>query len=97
MKPTASACLAISAAMLLLCSTGEARTRPHYGDTLRVETRASAAESDSLRSLVAESLTCLDPQGRVRPLLLIVGSLKTAIADGNSLSIHEYRCTMARR
>jgi peptide/nickel transport system substrate-binding protein len=69
MKPTASACLAISAAMLLLCSTGEARTRPHYGDTLRVETRASAAESDSLRSLVAESLTCLDPQGRVRPLL----------------------------
>src|SRR4051794_36036622 len=69
MKPTPSACLAISAALLLLCSTGEAGTRPHYGDTLRVETRAPAAESDSLRSLVAESLTSLDPQGRILPLL----------------------------
>lgn len=69
MRRTRSTCLAISAALLLAALPVAARTRPHYGGALRVETRAGAADSDQLRSLIAESLTALDDQGRVLPLL----------------------------
>jgi peptide/nickel transport system substrate-binding protein len=69
MRRTPSTCLAISAALLLFATPVLARTRPRYGGVLRMETRTTAADSDQLRSLVIESLTSLDAQGQVHPLL----------------------------
>lgn len=68
MKPIASICLAISIA-LIAAPAAMARTRPHYGGVLRIETRAMAPDSPQLQALVAEPLAELDDQGRVRPLL----------------------------
>jgi peptide/nickel transport system substrate-binding protein len=69
MRLTLSNYLAISAALLLFVTPASSRMRPHYGGTLRIEMRGSAAESDQLRTLVAESLTLLDERGEVHPLL----------------------------
>jgi peptide/nickel transport system substrate-binding protein len=47
-----------------------ARTRPRYGGTLRVEVSGSLWDPNSVaRSLVSETLTTLDGEGRVQPWL----------------------------
>src|SRR5512140_986704 len=69
MRRTRSTLLAISVSLLLAVAPCTARTRPHYGSVLRVQIRAGAPDSDQVRSLVAESLTALDEQGRVLPSL----------------------------
>lgn len=61
--------LAISALVASsLCM--QARTRPHYGGTVRVETRSANWMAEPyLRALVADTLTTLDGRGAVQPLL----------------------------
>ncbi len=63
--------LAISSLVLTLAGAAAARTRPHYGDTVRVESGGSAASPERAiaASLVAETLTSVDAMGRVQPLL----------------------------
>ncbi len=69
MKRTASICLAISLALMAAAKPAEARLRPRYGGTLRVEARAAAADSALLASLTSETLTGLDDSGKLRPWL----------------------------
>lgn len=69
MKRTASICLAISLIALWPAAPAWARLRPRYGGTLRVETRAQAADSAMLAALTTETLTRLDDRGTVKPLL----------------------------
>lgn len=63
--------LAISSLVLTFASAAGARTRPHYGGTVRVESGGSSvsAERAITASLVAETLTSVDAMGRVQPLL----------------------------
>src|ERR1035441_5637920 len=62
-------------AVLLIASAGTvfARTRPHYGGTLRVETQADPWQAgDRLgRRLVFDSLTRVDSSGAVQPALAV--------------------------
>jgi peptide/nickel transport system substrate-binding protein len=69
MKRTRLKSLVISVALLMAGSSAFARTRPHYGGVLKVETRAPAVESSQLRALATESLTAVDDSGRVLPWL----------------------------
>lgn len=61
--------------LLTVASTqvAPARTRPHYGGTLRVETQADAWQkyASPARRLVFEGLTRVDPAGVVRPALAV--------------------------
>jgi hypothetical protein len=58
---TALRWLAISSLLLAMPGEGVARTRPHYGGTLRLEMGAADwQENDSLFTLVAETLTYVD-------------------------------------
>jgi len=57
--------LAISSLWLLLVAVAEARTRPHYGGTVRVE----SSSTTNAVGLVTESLTAVDATGRAQPLL----------------------------
>ena len=67
---TPSRLLAISSLGLALAGTADARTRPHYGGELRVE---SATPNSSIGTIAAdfvtESLTSIDSDGQVQPLL----------------------------
>lgn len=67
--------LAISCllATLGLSTTASARTRPHYGGTLRVETAGDPWQRPSgiARRLVFDGLTSLDADGSVRPALAV--------------------------
>src|SRR4051794_1170092 len=71
MRRTAFQLLVISSAALLLSVAVYGRTRPRYGDTLRVETRASVSEyegaPDLLTGLVFETLVTTDGGGRPAP------------------------------
>ena len=77
--PTASRWLArrslLCAAAILLSaapSTLLAGTRPHYGGTLRVETRAANwQEVEWLNALTFETLTAVDGHGQAQPLLAL--------------------------
>lgn len=75
MKRTASRLLAIASVTALALGTAQARTRPHYGDTLRAETSAVAAAGDRspevLVGVVFETLVTIDDQGRPQPGLAI--------------------------
>jgi peptide/nickel transport system substrate-binding protein len=64
---------AISFFLVLVCICAGARTRPHYGGTLRVEIEGDAwSSSDGLaRRLVMDGLTALDAQGIVEPALAV--------------------------
>lgn len=64
---------AISLLFLSLALTASARTRPHYGGTLRAEVEGDPWNGpDGLaRSLIYDGLTRLDPDGSVRPALAV--------------------------
>ena len=63
--------LAISCLLVALAVPALARTRPHYGGTLRVEIEGDPWQRpDGLpRRLVFDGLTVLDANGSVRPAL----------------------------
>lgn len=62
--------LAISSILLAMIAEGAARTRPHYGGTLRLEMDAAFwQDDDALFLLVAETLTYVDSYGEAQPLL----------------------------
>jgi MarR-like DNA-binding transcriptional regulator SgrR of sgrS sRNA len=72
---TASRYLALSSlgfALIVALSLGaQARTRPHYGGTLRLETRTAPTVTPALRAAVAETLVTLDAQGNPQPALAL--------------------------
>lgn len=62
--------LAISGVMLCVALAASARTRPHYGGTLRIEIRGDAWAPNGLaRRLVLNTLTDLGPEGAAQPSL----------------------------
>lgn len=64
--------IVISGVMLCAMFSASARTRPHYGGTLRVEIRGDAWSVDGLaRRLVLNTLTSLDREGAARPALAL--------------------------
>ena len=66
---TALRLLAVSA-LLAASLSAQARTRPHYGGTVRVEIRSSNWMAEPyLRALVAETLTTVDTRGEAQPML----------------------------
>lgn len=66
----------ISCAVAVLVLPAAARTRPHYGGVLHVETEGDAWQRpDGLaRRLVSDGLTAMDANGAVRPALAIAWS-----------------------
>ncbi len=64
---------AISCVMATMTLSAAARTRPHYGGTLRVEVAGDAWERPNgvARRLVYDGLTRLDASGSVRPALAL--------------------------
>src|SRR5579863_1966415 len=64
---------AISALLAALSLTATARTRPHYGGTLRVETAGDAWDRPNglARRLVYDGLTQIDSSGALRPALAL--------------------------
>src|SRR5208282_4996694 len=62
--------LAISSLLLAMAAVSVARTRPHYGGTLRLEMDAANwQDNDALFPLVAETLTYVNTYGEAQPLL----------------------------
>jgi len=57
--------LGLTSMILMLAGTAEARTRPHYGGAVRIE---SSTAADATR-LVTETLTSVDGSGHIEPLL----------------------------
>jgi peptide/nickel transport system substrate-binding protein len=67
---TAFRWLALGSLAISLTAALPARTRPHYGGTLRIEVReANWQDNDCLRSLVLDSLTATGPAGEALPSL----------------------------
>jgi len=63
---------AISGVLLLLALGASARTRPHYGGTLRIEVHGDAWAPDGLaRRLVLDGLTDLSDTGAAEPALAV--------------------------
>jgi len=63
---------AISGVLLLLTLGASARTRPHYGGTLRIEVNGDAWAPDGLaRRLVLDGLTDLSDTGAAQPALAV--------------------------
>lgn len=58
---------------ILAVSSSQARTRPHYGGTIRVETAGDAWQGSEAiaRKLVFDGLTALDANGTLRPALAV--------------------------
>lgn len=75
MKRIAYRLLALSSAAILLGIAAHGRTRPRYGDTLRIERSADVSDYDAtpavLNSTVFETLVTLDDAGRLQPRLAI--------------------------
>jgi peptide/nickel transport system substrate-binding protein len=67
--------------ILAFVQTAMARTRPHYGGTLRIETQADVWQkfASPARRLVFEGLTHVDSAGMIRPALAV--SWKNEDAD----------------
>ena len=65
--------LAISALLIACALPAVARTRPHYGGTLRVETEGDPLQrpDGTARKLLLDGLTQLDEHGTVQPALAI--------------------------
>jgi peptide/nickel transport system substrate-binding protein len=64
---------AISIFLVLITVLGEARTRPHYGGTLRAEIEGDPWQQPNgiARRLVYDGLTGMDPGGEVAPALAV--------------------------
>ena len=71
----------ISSLLVLVCVSAEARTRPHYGGTLRVEIAGDPlqAPDGSARRLILDGLTEWQADGSVAPALALNWQ-----SDGNS-------------
>lgn len=82
MKRIASQFFALSSAALLLVASAQGRTRPRYGESVRVEMQASVSDYDAtpdvLAGLVYETLTINDG-GSLRPGL----AGEWSVMDGN--------------
>ena len=66
--------IAIFGSLLFLCGmAATARTRPHYGGTLRIDIRSDPLQSPNgvARKLVADTLTRVDDNGQVLPALAL--------------------------
>ncbi len=71
MKRTAFQWLVISS-LLLVGTMAQARTRPRYGGTLRIEVSGALWDANGIaRSLTTETLTRIDGQGRIEPWLAV--------------------------
>jgi len=57
--------MVLTSTVLMLAGVTEARTRPHYGGVVRIESSAAADTT----GLVTETLTLVDASGRIEPLL----------------------------
>lgn len=57
--------LGLTSIVVMLAGVAGARTRPHYGGTVRVESNGAADSA----AMIAESLTSVDALGRIQPLL----------------------------
>src|ERR1700752_2679434 len=63
---------AISGITLCCVLTAEARTRPHYGGTLRVEAQGDPWQVDGIaRRLTMDGLTRVDDAGAIKPALAV--------------------------
>ena len=73
LRQRATSCLLATAALLAAVVPCGARTRPHYGGTLRVEATGDPWQRPNgiARRLVLDGLTSLDPDGAVRPALAL--------------------------
>jgi peptide/nickel transport system substrate-binding protein len=73
LRRLATSCPLAALALAALATTAAARTRPHYGGVLHVETAGDPWQRPSglARRLVFDGLTSLDPDGTVRPALAI--------------------------
>jgi ABC-type transport system substrate-binding protein len=73
MRPTTFRSFAISSLACCLTVSAAARTRPHYGGTLRIETEGDPwhAPEGIARKLVFDGLTSMDDAGAVLPGLAI--------------------------
>ncbi len=71
LRRLATSCLVAALALAAFTTRAEARTRPHYGGTLRIETTSDPWQRPNglARRLVLDGLTSLDPDGTVRPAL----------------------------
>lgn len=64
--------VAISVVLLCVALSACARTRPHYGGTLRIEIQGDAWSQDGLaRRLVLDTLTALNGSGAAQPALAV--------------------------
>lgn len=72
--------LAISAVLIVFALSATARTRPHYGSTLRVDTQGDPWQrpDGTARRLVLDGLTRIDTAGTVRPALAIAWNSENA-------------------
>lgn len=72
MRSTVFRRFAISAVVLCCAMAAEARTRPHYGGTLRVEAQDDPWQADGIaRRLTMDGLTRVDDAGAVKPALAV--------------------------
>ena len=62
LRSLAISSLGLTGIVLMLAGVAEARTRPHYGGVVRIESSAAADAT----GLVTETLTSVDALGRVR-------------------------------
>lgn len=71
LRRLATSCLMAALTLTGFTTTAAARTRPHYGGVLRVETAGDPWQRPSglARRLVFDGLTSLDPDGTVLPAL----------------------------
>jgi len=68
----ASIILLIGFLIILFCNTAEARTRPSYGGTLRVEVEGDPLDPGGIaRRMVFDGLTQVDSPGEIRPALAV--------------------------
>ena len=86
MRLTVSRWLAIVSLVIALAMTAAARTRPHYGGTLRVESQADALKSPDApaRRLLFDTLTQTDASGELCRAWPCAGRRKAATIAGSS-------------
>ncbi len=72
MKHTAFRWLVLSSLVATIALVANARTRPRYGGSLRIETSGALwGQTSPARALTTETLTHVDEQGRVQPWLAV--------------------------
>ena len=89
----------ISAVLVCAALSAAARTRPHYGGTLRIETQGDPWQMPDgiARRLVLDTLTTVGDTGGARPALAVGGNRRTRIIAGNSGFGRGFTSRMERR